>query len=391
MKTKRTILAAIVLILALAVPACGGESSGSLNRKKIIFVGCSYTYYGNIVHRGTMDIDVQNGVFRLADRVNDQAFFYQLCKANGAEVQVTDWTYGGHDLTDLFDGSCAAERGCNGWDHLSYLTDLKYDYVVLQDITVPGVETPEGYLQIVKDIMAVFKKANSKTKFFYVIHDGVYTQHYPSYWKQAVRLIEQEGVTILDWGTLVWDVANGITEVPGAAHEYNKQSFIISRTSADGYHPNQLSGYLFTLMTYSAITGTSAVGQPYEFCTADMDALNRFIKSKYAYDFKETPEDERVTNYVEILTSAADIEGLQTLVDEYLKNPSKLTKDYTVRFVNEDGSPVQEKTYQYGDTVEWETPANPGDSAGAYEFAGWDREVTDCFGDAVYTAVYRKK
>ena len=85
------------------------------------------------------------------------------------------------------------------------------------------------------------------------------------------------------------------------------------------------------------------------------------------------------------------MEGLQTLVDEYLKNPSKLTKDYTVRFVNEDGSPVQEKTYQYGDPVECEAPAKPGDTAGAYVFAGWDRAVTDCFGDTVYTAVYRKK
>ena len=63
--------------------------------------------------------------------------------------------------------------------------------------------------------------------------------------------------------------------------------------------------------------------------------------------------------------------------------------DYTVRFLNEDGSVISEATYHYGDDVA--VPADPAKAADEtynYTFAGWDKEVTSVKGNVDYKAVY---
>lgn len=360
-----------------------GTNAGVLDGKKVIFVGCSYTYYGGVV------INTYNSVLTQEARSNDQGFFYQLCKANGAEVSVTDWCYGGHKLTDMFDGSCNADRGHDGFDHLAELKDRWFDYVVFQDIQTKGWK-PETYAESAKAVMDVFRAANPDVKFLYTVHDGAYMKDYPTEWKASIERIEQMGVTIVDWGTLVWDVLNGHETVPGATQSYNKSSFIVS----DGYHPNLLSGYLSALMTYCAITGETAVGQDYSFCTADpvdkyLDAA--FVKSSYyKTDDPLTAVDERKTNFVEIFGSSEDMKGLQILADRYLAQPCKFHPEYTVTFRNEDGSVLSSKDCRYGDIVL--PPARPkkaSDAQFSYACVGWDKEVTDCLGDAEYTAVFK--
>ena len=64
--------------------------------------------------------------------------------------------------------------------------------------------------------------------------------------------------------------------------------------------------------------------------------------------------------------------------------------DYTVKFLNEDGSVISEQTYHWGDEIT--APADPSKSADntyTYAFAGWDQEVIACAGDATYTATYQ--
>ncbi|MBQ7646871.1 MAG: leucine-rich repeat protein, partial [Clostridia bacterium] len=64
--------------------------------------------------------------------------------------------------------------------------------------------------------------------------------------------------------------------------------------------------------------------------------------------------------------------------------------NYTVKFVDYDGSVLSEKTYHYGDTVQ--APANPGrdaDETYTYSFNGWDKDITLCNGNEVYTATYK--
>jgi len=65
--------------------------------------------------------------------------------------------------------------------------------------------------------------------------------------------------------------------------------------------------------------------------------------------------------------------------------------DYTVIFENDDGTELSKKTYHWGDVVT--APANPtkaADNTYTYEFAGWDKEVVNCAGNATYTATYEE-
>ena len=50
--------------------AVGSKAKETLDGKKILFVGCSYNYYGHIV------IDKGKGVNDLASRTNDMGYFY---------------------------------------------------------------------------------------------------------------------------------------------------------------------------------------------------------------------------------------------------------------------------------------------------------------------------
>ncbi len=61
----------------------------------------------------------------------------------------------------------------------------------------------------------------------------------------------------------------------------------------------------------------------------------------------------------------------------------------TVTFCNADGTILSEKEYMYGDTVvEPATPTKPAGVADDYVFCGWDKPVSVCTGNAVYTAVF---
>ena len=128
MKKLFSLLLALCLLVSLA--ACGGEaapattanaptetvvdtqpteptytpawSSGkeALQGKKIIFIGNSYTFWGQTVIFKDQDVLTQD------KRSYDHGYFYQLCKANGNDVAVTNWTFGGHNISAMFDGPC---------------------------------------------------------------------------------------------------------------------------------------------------------------------------------------------------------------------------------------------------------------------------------------------
>lgn len=282
----------------------------NLDGKKIIFIGNSHTYYGKTVLEKTQSVQSQEA------RSNDQGFFYQLCKANGMEPQVTNWTYGGHSLSHLFE-ECTANRGCDGVDHKADITDKYFDYVVFQ----PGTSnvTSEEFMRRCNVVMDFFKEANPDVQFVFLMPRQIYLYQYE--WMDQLKVLEENGVIIVDWGKVVYDVINGDVTVPGATKTYNKHSFIIQQSADDGYHVNMLSGYITTLMTYSAITGKSAVGQTYAFCNDptinkafDFDA---FIEKYYTYG-------GATTNFPEIFASASDMRGIQLLIDQYLADKAYL-------------------------------------------------------------------
>ena len=67
--------------------------------------------------------------------------------------------------------------------------------------------------------------------------------------------------------------------------------------------------------------------------------------------------------------------------------------EYTVKFVDHDGSVISEKTYHYGDEAEIPSaPVRDADKKFSYAFTGWDPvPARVCEGDAVYAAVYEER
>ncbi len=66
--------------------------------------------------------------------------------------------------------------------------------------------------------------------------------------------------------------------------------------------------------------------------------------------------------------------------------------DFIVSFVDWDGTVLSTNTYHWGDEVAApEAPTREADDTYAYNFAGWDKEIVSCAGDATYTATYTKQ
>ncbi|MBQ8439297.1 MAG: hypothetical protein IJX19_01430 [Clostridia bacterium] len=288
----------------------------SLDGKKIIFIGDSFVYYGQTV------LEKSQSYLKQSDRVNDQGYFYQLCKANGENVSVTNFTFGGHSLNSFCSGKCDTDKVCKGVDHFSYLTDRNYDYVVVSGQR-QSTTTAESFLGDIRFIMEMFQAANPNVKFVYLCSSGAHnvsvSPTFPINILNNLKTIEEWGFTIVDWGKLVSDVIKGETSVPGALQSYNKNSFAVCKSASDGYHPNQLAGYITTLMTYCAITGKSAVGQTYDFAETTWRTFSQFKSKYYTYN-------GATTNYPEIFKSESDMKGLQMLIDRYLED--KAYRDY---------------------------------------------------------------
>ena len=73
-------------------------------------------------------------------------------------------------------------------------------------------------------------------------------------------------------------------------------------------------------------------------------------------------------------------------------SPTPPEVKYTVTFRNWDNVIISSNTYVSGASVVIPgNPTRPQDKYGEWEFTGWDKQVTACTGDAVYTAQYRLK
>ncbi len=280
--------------------------------KKVIFVGNSHIFYGRTVKASYSN--------KLSNRTNDTGGFYQLCKQNGIDVSVTNWTFSGHGLSSIFGGEpCYTHDNCQGVVHLDELTDNNYDYVVI----TPGVAS--NYTSLpdhIETIHNFFKAGNPDVKVIILGNASVHginadSKSYPDTPAQYKDLYEK-GYPIADWGYLVKNIIEGTETVEGATQTYNKKTFIVK----DNYHPNMLSGYIATLFTYCTITGEKASGQPYMYfwnANTAPDDVAEYVGKYYN-------GGDADTTFPEILKSEADIRGIQKLVDKYMEEKAFLTE-----------------------------------------------------------------
>lgn len=277
-----------------------------LDGKKVIFVGNSYVYYGQTV------LNKPKSVLTQAERGHDRGYFYQLCRACGSEVEVTNWTFGGHGLTDLFREPCQRPGSCEGIRHEAYLTDRAFDYAFISP--GGGVRSAENIAEDFAYVIRFFREANPDVKIVCLGNLGAHG--YSSFHIDLpdiynyYRTLEEQGIIIADWGGIVNGIIEGVYAVPGAAQAYTAKSFIVK----DGFHPNQLAGYITSLTAYCAVTSESAVGKPYDFC-GDGGVNPKFSFDAYREKYYNSPEE---SNYVDVFASPDDMLGIQRLVDWYL-------------------------------------------------------------------------
>ena len=303
-----------LLLVLLLLTGCRAGTEGEtkvedrgLDGKRVLFVGDSFLFTGRAV--------LLNKEVTEEGRRYDTGYFYQLCKANGAEVAVTNWTYGGTGLGAIMDS------------YIPLFKEYSYDYIILSGgrnsaSTIAALEkTLDRYIEL-------FRKANPNVQFFYLVTSGAHNISVKESFSLDVlnnlEKIEAKGIRVLDWGKPVADIIRGNVQVPGATLPYDKYTFVHNKSLTDGFHPNQLSGYIVSLLVYCAITGESAVGQPYDFWNKG-DLHKQFDPVSYlSYGYALGP-----SNYQDVFASPADMEGIQKLIDRYMAEKAYLTYNFT--------------------------------------------------------------
>ena len=292
----------------------------SLDGKTVAFIGNSFIYYGNCVING-------------GQGSTDTGYFYQLCRANGESVKVYDYVYGGKNLEYIYNNELKTRAA-------SAFRDV--DYVFIS-------EAGENNSSIITDISNIMSLFPEKTQFLYLCHSYTYFKSHSNI-TDAFSRMKSMGISIVNWGELVYRVANGLEAVPGGTLTYNKESFVKnnsgqtngsgvvgSGSSGDSHHPNPLAGYVTALMAYSAVTGKSAVGQPYAFC--DDNTIHKYFDLD-AFE-KAHYNGSKTTNFTKVFASEKDMKGLQILMDKYIEKYDAFT-----------GITVVTGDHRYGDAGE---------------------------------------
>lgn len=271
------------------------QEKSPLDGKKVVFIGNSMIYYGGTVTKGGY-------------RVKDTGLFYNVCKANGANVTVIDCTYGNHSLSDFTTAGCHTS-GCDvgvGGDLLKGLDLSSFDIVFMS-------EAGNNNANIVRDVKNIMSRfTNPDTLFVYMCHTYSYTKSHTNV-TGNLSALQKLGIVIVDWGHVCFDVYQRTVKVEGSKLSYSKNTFVNS-TSSDPHHPNPLAGYITSLMCYCAVTGESAVGKSYDM----MSKVNFGAGSTSFADYKAKYYTSGTSNFDEVFKSETDMLGLQKIMDQYL-------------------------------------------------------------------------
>ena len=224
-----------------------------------------------------------------------------------------------------------------------------------------------------KEIVAVTGDVTYKT---------VFTEVPRSY---TVRFLDEDGKTVLQTGEVLYGATpayEGTTPTKAADAQY---TYAFSCWAPE---ITAVTGDADYTATYAAMRNSYTV----RFVDEDGTDLQSGLVA-----YGETPEYTGETP-----TKAADAQYSYTFAGwtpkiaavtgeaTYTATYSKTPVEYTIRFVNEDGTELQSGLVAYGETPEYtgETPTKAATAQHSYTFAGWTPALAAVTGEATYTATY---
>ncbi|MBE6534622.1 MAG: hypothetical protein E7678_06635 [Ruminococcaceae bacterium] len=278
-----------------------------MKNKKAIFIGNSFIYWGG----GVTFIKNHEINEPLRAAGGDKGYFNEVCKANGINMDVYNYTYGGQNLDWIYENKLKNKDK-------EFLDS--FDYVFISE----AGQNQSTFMATVDKVAALFPNAEEVV---YLAHENTFSSN-ATHIINALPKLAQKGIKVVAWGELVRDIYTSKIAVPGATLTYNKNSFVknstgtmsdeaaVVRTNNDGdsFHQNPLAGYITAQMCFSAITGSLCEGQEYKFC------WDKTIAPQYDFDnfVEHQYNNGQTTNFVEIFNSPADMLGIQKLMDQYM-------------------------------------------------------------------------
>lgn len=211
---------------------------------------------------------------------------------------------------------------------------------------------------------AVYEQTEATYTVVFMDNDGVLTETV-YHWQDEVTVPEVASYIEDDYkyNFSSWDKT--VSETATADIIYTAQ-----------YTVHELFDVTFYYLSGDEVTIEVADGEMYDSETIADDA--KLADDTYTYEF-----DKWATKDGEVVTT---ITGDTDLYPEF----DATYIDYTVTFLDDDGTQIQSATYHYGDTVIIEDPTKEATHKYTYTFSGWSPSFEGkCDGDQVYTAEYK--
>ena len=265
------------------------------------------------------------------------------------------------------------------------ITFNNYNNALLQTVQVPYGETP------VYTGETPVKPADEETSYDFigwtpelvtVTGDATYTATYKSSLNAYTITFEDEDGTVLEtkqWYYGKTPTYGGATPTKPATAQYTY--------SFDGWTPAVVD--VTGDATYTA-TYKSTVNQ-YTVTFKDEDGT--VIESKL-WNFGETPScNEPTKEATAQYTYTFDgwTPAITTVTGEatYTATYKSTVNQYTVTFKDEDGTVIESKLWNFGETPSYNTPSKPATDQYTYTFDGWTPAITTVTAEATYTATYK--
>ena len=334
------------------------------------------------------ETNAENALVRMDFIRTMRLYFTNQTATQGEEsaIYLDSLTLSGHKITEIMGDEKLS------WETKSPYTSQEENDMFSKDDNL--VLTVNGE-RVEKDESANIHDASTKSNYSYRLNLSETGENTATATVDSFFTGTPSDWTILDISnaTITFDVkvinANTVFSVAFAS-DFNDYGLILGKKlvidlaseSGDGWSVAELDlgWYRVTLDIKNADITDDEVG-----ITKDFIKIMRM-------EFNNSTAEAGVTSSVAIdnLSVEGAVATSATLDEEKPWETKSPYVNYTIKFLNSDGSVISEEIYHYGDTVTVpETPTMSGmDKEGQFSFAGWDYEVTKVNGHATYKATY---